>query len=307
MTPKFSVCLAAYNGIQYIGDQLQTILSQKNVSVKIFISIDKSTDGTEEFVKKLAEKDDRIFMLPVGKVFGGAGPNFYRLIKEVDFADFDYICFADQDDIWFGEKLFRAHLAILKNQADGYSSNFTAFWKNGIALKVNKSYKQSRWDFLFESAGPGCTYVFTKKLALAFQKFLLVDHLNTKFIDYHDWLIYAFARFNQFKWFIDDWASLAYRQHDNNQLGVNAGFYPFLARVKKILNGYGFSQSRLIAEVIGANALEPIGSGLLLGRRGYLNLFWYSWQCRRRPRDKLFFAISCLLLFLGANNINYKI
>lgn len=306
LTPKFSICLAVYNGAKYIEEQLQTILTQKNVNIKIFISIDKSSDGSEELVSALAEKDNRISILPAGKVFGGAGPNFYRLMMEVNFTDFDYVCFADQDDIWLDNKLYRAHLAMIQNQADGYSSNFTAFWKNDITVTVNKSFKQCKWDFLFESAGPGCTYVFTRKLALAFQILLLKGDPRLKLIDYHDWLIYAFARFNNFQWYIDKWVSLSYRQHEKNQLGVNIGFYPFINRIKKVLNGYGFFQSYLIAEIIGAESLPPISNGLHLGRVGYWNLFWYSWQCRRRPRDKFFFALSCLLLLLYPRDMNYE-
>jgi len=40
------VLLAAYNGEQYIAEQLNSILAQKGVKLSIIISVDKSTDAT---------------------------------------------------------------------------------------------------------------------------------------------------------------------------------------------------------------------------------------------------------------------
>lgn len=43
---NIAVLLATYNGIQYIEEQLNSILNQSNVNVVVFISDDLSTDGT---------------------------------------------------------------------------------------------------------------------------------------------------------------------------------------------------------------------------------------------------------------------
>ena len=45
--PKVAVLLAAYNGMQWIEEQLTSILGQSAVDVTVYISIDPSTDGTE--------------------------------------------------------------------------------------------------------------------------------------------------------------------------------------------------------------------------------------------------------------------
>ncbi len=98
--PCFAVCLAAYNGIAYIEEQIESILLQKNIDLKIFISVDKSTDGTEVRLAEWVKHEPRLTLLPFGQRFGGAGPNFFRLLREVDLENFDYLSFADQDDIW---------------------------------------------------------------------------------------------------------------------------------------------------------------------------------------------------------------
>lgn len=296
--PRVAVCLAAYNGMAFVVDQIKSILQQESVDVHIFISVDKSTDGTEDRLAEWAQTDPRVTLLPIGHVFGGAGPNFYRLLRDVDLSGFDYLSFADQDDLWHPEKLWRAHCLMTAQSATGYSSNFTAFWSSGLSRVVNKAWPQRSWDFLFESAGPGCTYVLHSSLAKPLQQLVRNADKSLLRIDYHDWLTYAFARANNYSWVIDDWSSMQYRQHANNQIGVNAGWRSFLLRVRKILNGYGFEQSLLIAELIDASSLPVVRHGLRGGRLGYLWLAFRAKQCRRKRIDQIWFFISCVLLAL---------
>ncbi len=296
--PRFAVCLAAYNGMAFIAEQIESILGQSNVVLQLFISVDQSIDGTEDRLTDWAKADSRLTLLPFGRRFGGAAPNFYRLLREVDLSGFDYVCFADQDDLWHGEKLWRASQLMTRKGAVGYSSNLTAFWPSGKERYINKAWPQREWDYLFESAGPGCTYVLDRGLALAVQT--LVRGANEKLlrIDFHDWLVYAFARSRNQTWIIDDWSSLKYRQHGQNQIGVNAGWQPFRLRAQKILNGYGFEQARLIADVIGVSSLPIVEKGLRGGRFGCLWLALQARQCRRKPLEQLWFFFSCLALAL---------
>lgn len=295
---RFAVLLAAYNGMVYIEEQINSILLQRNIDLQIFVSVDESTDGTENRLAELAQSESRLTLLPCGQHFGGAGPNFYRLLRDVDLSGFDYLSFADQDDIWHPEKLWRAQFLMTAKNAVGYSSNFTAFWSSGEARVVNKAWPQRKWDFLFESAGPGCTYVLHSSLALPLQQ--LVRNADRKLlgVDYHDWLTYAFARSHNFPWVIDSWSSMKYRQHAHNQIGVNAGWRSFWLRVRKILNGYGFDQSLLISDLVQASSPPVVQRGLRGGRLGYMWLALRSNQCRRKRIDRLWFFISCVLLAL---------
>jgi len=294
--PRFAVCLAAYNGMAFIVEQIESILQQKYVCSQVFISVDQSTDGTENRLAEWALTEPRLMVLPFGQRFGGAGPNFYRLLRDVDLTDFDYLSFADQDDIWHPEKLWRAHCLMAAQNATGYSSNFTAFWPSGKSRLVNKAWPQRTWDYLFESAGPGCTYVLHSSLAIPLQKLVRDANTNLLRVDYHDWLTYAFARSHNFPWVIDSWSSMKYRQHAHNQIGVNAGWRSFWLRVRKILNGYGFEQSLLISDLIHDSSLPVVQRGLHSGRLGYLWLAMRAYQCRRKRIDQLWFFISCVLL-----------
>ena len=62
---KIAVLLAAYNGQDWIQEQVETILHQKNVIVKIFISIDFSNDDTYQICSKLERENESIIILPV--------------------------------------------------------------------------------------------------------------------------------------------------------------------------------------------------------------------------------------------------
>ena len=64
MQSNIAVLLAAYNGMQWIEEQIDSILNQRNVDVTIFISVDLSTDGTYEWCQALQKKNPRIVVLP---------------------------------------------------------------------------------------------------------------------------------------------------------------------------------------------------------------------------------------------------
>lgn len=236
--PKVAVLLAAYNGREFIEEQLQSILQQENVAVSIFISVDLSLDSTYEWCCNLSDNESRITVLTYGEKFGGAAPNFYRLIREVDFSGFDYVALSDQDDIWLEEKLFTAVNAIKHNKVQGYSSNVIAFWENGRKFIIDKAQAQRKYDYIFEAAGAGCTYVLTVDPLIEFKKCLAAHGQLVNQITLHDWLLYAFFRAQGYRWFIDKTPKMHYRQHQSNQVGINQGLKAYLKRFKWLKSGW---------------------------------------------------------------------
>jgi len=294
--PKFAICFSAYNGVLWLSEQVASVVDQTGVEVTIFVSVDTSTDGSEEFMNQMAGTEPRIRVLPHGCHFGGAARNFFRILRDVDFSEFDYVCFSDQDDIWLPNKLLRAHEILSSTGADAYSSNVTAFWPDGRKALIEKSQPQVQWDFLFEAAGPGCTYVMRKELACAVQDVVRSRWDEVQEVGLHDWFAYAFARANGYRWVIDDVPGMLYRQHENNQVGVNAGWRAFVHRADKVLSGWGLAQSALIARLVGLN-VDPFVLRWAGGSRlGLLYLALHAGQCRRRVRDKFIFGLSCLVL-----------
>ncbi|WP_372826906.1 glycosyltransferase [Polaromonas sp.] len=299
-TPAFAVCLAAFNGVRWLPEQLDSILAQQHVDVRVFVSVDASSDGTEDWMDQAAMREPRITVLPHGSHFGGAAPNFFRLLRDVDVSGFDYVALADQDDIWFVDKLIRAHQEILRSESDAYSSNVLAFWPSGRRVLIRKAQPQVRWDFLFEAAGPGCTYVIRTGLVQAVQALLHARSEEVQGLGLHDWFLYAFARAKGYRWVIDERAGMLYRQHRHNQVGVNAGWRASIHRVEKVLGGWALGQSVLTARLTGLSE-DPFVNRWSDGRvMGLLWLALHAGQCRRRPRDRMIFALSCVALcFVG--------
>ena len=56
--------MATHNGIQWLGEQIESILNQINVNVTIFISDDNSYDGTFDYLSALAKKNRHVILLP---------------------------------------------------------------------------------------------------------------------------------------------------------------------------------------------------------------------------------------------------
>jgi len=278
--PSVVVLLAAYNGMEWIEEQVSSILSQKNISIEIFISVDLSDDKTHEWCQDLVVKNTHVKVLQYGDRFGGAAKNFFRLIRDVDFSCFDYIALSDQDDIWDSDKLHHAISAIEKDNLDGYSSDVIAFWNNGREQLVKKSFPQKKFDYFFEAAGPGCTYVLKQQPAQKFKKFLIKNWEYVNLVALHDWMIYAYFRSQGMKWKISNKPLMRYRQHENNQVGINAGLNAYLVRFNKIKTKWYRDEVEKIITLLNKDHKK----GFFL--KSHL-LIKNCWGLRRRPRDAI--------------------
>jgi rhamnosyltransferase len=291
---KIAVLLTVYNGKEWIDEQIESILNQTNVYIDIFISIDLCFDGSYEHIKEYYSHHPNIFILPYGEKFGSAGKNFFRTIIETDISIYDYVAFADQDDVWLNDKLSHAITELKNNDVDAYSSNVTAFWENGRTILINKAQPQVKYDYFFEAAGPGCTYVFKLSLALAFQQFLISNPLARN-VELHDWLLYAFSRSNGFNWYIDKASKMLYRQHSNNQVGANSSFKAAFKRHALVRSGWYQNEIFKIATVLDAKNEGIIKilatKGCFSRIRTLLNLS----RMRRRIRDRFaMFVFICM-------------
>lgn len=121
-----SICMATYNGIKYIRNQIDSILPQLKENDELIISDDGSTDGTLEYIIQLSEKDHRIKV--VDGPHKGANANFFSLIN---LAVNDILFFSDQDDIWFLNKIDKVCKAFEENKyAKVVLHEDTIYYKN---------------------------------------------------------------------------------------------------------------------------------------------------------------------------------
>ena len=295
---KIAVLMATYNGLGWLLEQIDSILHQQGVDVTIFVSDDSSIDGSDELLMNLAEADPRIILLPKVDRMGSAGKNFYRLVCDVDVSGFDYVSFADQDDIWNLDKL-STHVDLMKRHgAEAISSNVLAYWPDGSQKLIVKSQPQKPYDFLFESAGPGCTFLMTPWLVGEIRR-QLINHEEARDVTLHDWLTYAICRAHGRRWVIDTVPSIQYRQHQTNVVGANSGLKAALARLKKINSGWYRREVALISRVVAS--IKPdskmLGFKKIIQGDSLLDRFRlipYALQGRRKFADRLVLVLSIL-------------
>ncbi len=230
------VILASYNGSKWIIKQVKSILNQKNINLDLIINDDCSEDKTFEILKNFSKKKKNLYLYKNKKNTGSAAQNFFKLILKINFNKYDFIALSDQDDVWNKNKLSRAIMTINKHNLDCYSSDVTVLFDSGKTKYLKKSYKQEKYDFLFEGGGPGSTFVMKKKFINNLKKNLNRNIKITKKILFHDWYIYFYARVEGYKWKIDNFSGLNYRQHSDNELGANINLTKKISRLKVIID-----------------------------------------------------------------------
>lgn len=281
------VLMAAYEGLEWIDEQIHSILQQEGLEVNLVISVDLSQDCTYERCLEWAEMDSRVTVLSYGQRFGGAARNFFRLIRDVDSFGYDFVALADQDDIWLKNKIFRASSVISCSKVDVYSSDALAFWPDGRQVLIKKSYPQKAFDHFYEAAGPGCTYVFDAKVFQSLRMFVTKKFSECNTVALHDWLIYAYCREQGYRWYIDDTPLMLYRQHQFNQVGTNNNLSAYWKRFKMARQGWYLGEIRKIANLVAPQlAAELIQRRFIITKLGLV---------RRRPRDQVFLLFLALV------------
>ena len=298
--PLIAVLLATHDGAAWLDEQLDSILGQQDVDVRVIASDDASSDATAALLAARSATDPRVRVLPPLPASGSAAANFARLFRDADVSGCDYVALSDQDDVWMPDKLAR-HAALLSGtDLDGVSSEVTAVGADGSRRLVRKAFPQRPYDWVCESPGPGSTFLLTPRLVS-----LVADVVRSGLADpveFNDWLVYAVCRAHGWRWHIDDAATVDYRQHDDNVMGANHGRTAALTRLRLIGSRWHRGQALAIADVAlsvvpsgGRPRLERLRGDLAEGGVGHrVALARRASQLRRRRRDR--FLLAALLL-----------
>lgn len=178
-TVRVSVCMATYNGQEYVTEQVQSILAQLSPEDELIIVDDASKDATRDIVSGLS--DPRIVLLPSVENQGYVA----SFEKAVAASTGEYIMLSDQDDVWLPGRVDTLISAL--QTKDFAASNFTVFGGPGnryhqVQLKESDS---RRWvanlvtTWIGIRPYYGCTMAFraaAKELILPFPNFLTETH-----------------------------------------------------------------------------------------------------------------------------------
>ena len=81
---RIAILMATYNGKKYLGEQIDSILSQSSHLWHLYIHDDGSTDGTVELLNDYANKYPEQITVMDYPSQGGALQNFMSLLEKVE-------------------------------------------------------------------------------------------------------------------------------------------------------------------------------------------------------------------------------
>lgn len=300
-TVRILVVLAYFNGAEWVRDQIQSILAQTDVDVRIVVFDDGSTLGLTA-AEALAGTAPDVEIRTRDVASGGAGQNFLRALTEIDTSECDFVAFSDQDDVWDRAKLQTAVRRLSESGSAGYSSAVRASWPNGNVKILGQISEVTDIDFLFEGAGQGCTFVLTRAFVDQLKVIISDRYRLISGVHYHDWFVYAVSRALGYHWVFDPLPSMMYRQHESNDTGARSSLSGIASRLTKVRNGWYAAQVRIIHQAVQSldPRVVPVDFEQALQRRDGLirrvALFRVVIRRgRRRRSDRLILGASALL------------
>lgn len=213
-----SVALCTYNGEDYIGKQLRSILDQTYELQEVVISDDCSTDSTVEKLQQYKREYPDLIKIYSNEANVGIEQNFSRCIER---CSGDLIAISDQDDIWHEEKIKREVKAYSQMEASLVFHNSTIvtnslekqgdFWSS---VRYQNPNRVDQGYLLRELAKhnfvQGCTMLFDASL----KDYILPIPDEWKY----DYYIAVVAAMANGLYPIDD-ELLLYRQHNSQAIG----------------------------------------------------------------------------------------
>lgn len=308
--PRVLVLMATFNGAQWVGEQVRSIVAQQKVKLTLNVSDDASTDGTIAVINA-ASSGATLQVMCSNKSSGSAAKNFFRAIQAADISDQDFVALSDQDDIWEPGKLARATECLANSAAVAYSSSVEAFWPDGRTKLLTQRRTITASDYIFEGAGQGCTFVMRAQFFSQIQRHLAMHSAYLMHIHYHDWTLYALCRTQGQLWLFDDWPCMRYRQHSGNDTGARSNRSGIDKRLALIRSGWYGSQVDNIARFCIAVSGESVNGASEYLRRseaaqgtwlGSLKLSIFLLRHgRRRLTDRLVLAWAAMSGYLKKN------
>ena len=157
-----TVIMSSYNGSSFIERQIKSIYNQKDVSINCFIRDDGSSDNTLQILTELQKEYANLSFIVGDNV--GWEKSFLIALSLAPQAD--YYAFADQDDIWFDNKIING-----LNQLAQYPDNEVVMFHcnkisvNGDLTPLSHQIKRlsrpiNRQNAVVQEYAQGCSIIF---------------------------------------------------------------------------------------------------------------------------------------------------
>lgn len=224
-----TVLMSTYNGEKYLTEQIDSIISQKDVNVNLLVRDDGSTDKTLAILREYQEKGALTFYTG-----DNLGPqrSFLHLLQHAP--QCDYYAFADQDDVWLEDKLYSGikEICSYDNQPALYTCQTQMTNQQLERIPTPQLHPCCTFgESLVYAYASGCTMVFNHALRT------VITAYQPSFIDMHDWWIISIATAMKAHVVFDHNAHILYRQHSRNVKGLNdTKFKEWKQRIQRLLH-----------------------------------------------------------------------
>lgn len=205
---KISVCMATYNGAEYVAEQIHSILVQLAHDDELLIVDDRSSDATLSVVRRIASHDGRVNVIAHAHNAGVTRAFEFAIAS----SKHDLIVLSDQDDVWLPGKVESLRGAFSEPEVSAVLSNAmifstsqksdTLFFPSDYTPRLSVPRQFIRNDVI------GCCF--------AFRRTVLHYALPVpSFASMHDWWLGVVA-ISVGKVVYDPVPRIRYRRHDRN-------------------------------------------------------------------------------------------
>lgn len=127
-TPKISLIMSVYNGEDYLGEAIESVMNQTFTDWELIVINDCSTDSTGEILRSFAQQDNRIKVYP--NEVNLRLPS--SLNRALEIARGTYIARMDADDICLPDRLQKQYAFMEEHPDIALSSCKFMTLKNGV-------------------------------------------------------------------------------------------------------------------------------------------------------------------------------
>ena len=214
MTPnQVQVHLATHNGAKFVTEFLESLLSQEDVTINLLVNDDSSKDSTVEIINSYKDKFHTLTLQTSN--FSSANLNFTSIYQRK--LNMQPIAFADQDDIWFPNKILTA-VRYFEKIVDPCLFYSLVTLNNGKNFPTSPS--NNPVHSLFRNSAMGCTQVMNQTLISLFDAMPKFDDLSdhNSIIPIDWWRFFVSVNFGTV--YLHRKPLMHYRIHKGNTIGI---------------------------------------------------------------------------------------